>query len=202
MGTLMIVNGSPRAPKSNSKFYIQAFLSRWTGHCKLYSVTERRHRSCLEELEECTDLLLVFPLYTDALPSGLMEFLQAVLAAGRQAPLRVHMVVNCGFREPAQNQVAADMIRLFCKRGGFTFGSCLLMGCGEAFPSTPFRGIAERKLRRLATAVARGEQLCLTAAMPLTRGLFLRAANRYWRRRGEANGLTPEQMATPEIEPS
>ena len=202
MGRILILNGSPRAAKSNSKVYIQAFLTAWSGPYSLYSVTEGRHQAFLEELEGCTDLLLVFPLYTDGLPSGLMEFLQTVLAAGRQASLRVHMAVNCGFREPEQNDVAADMVRLFCRRGGFTFGACLLMGCGEAFPVTPFRGLAERKLRRLAVAVARGEPVRLTAAMPLTRRLFLRAANRYWRTRGAANGLTPEQMAVLEIEPS
>ena len=62
MGKLMIVNGSPRAPKSNSKQYIQAFLSAWSGAYEQYSVTQRQHAACLEQLKECSDLLLVFPV--------------------------------------------------------------------------------------------------------------------------------------------
>ena len=201
MGKLMIVNGSPRAPKSNSKQYIQAFLSAWSGEYEQYSVTQRQHAACLERLEGCSDLLLVFPLYTDGLPSGLMEFLKAMLEQPA-ARLTVHVVINCGFREPHQNDVAIDMIRLFCKRGGHRLGGVLRMGCGEAFPSTPFMGMARRKLRKLARSIQNGRPAQLSITMPLTRGMFLRAANRYWLSRGAQFGNSQAQMASMDIEGS
>lgn len=201
MGKLMIVNGSPRAPKSNSRLYIQAFLSGWTGDAEQYSTVERRHGACLDRLEQCSDLLLVFPLYTDGLPVCLMEFLQAALARTDLPSLRVHVAINCGFLEPSQNDVAVDMIRLFCKRGGHSFGACLRIGSGEGLPSTPFMGLARRKLKKLAAAVAAGRPAQLKVAMPLPKRTFLRAANRYWLERGKHFGLAQEQMASLEIEP-
>lgn len=200
MEKLMIINGSPRAPKSNSKLYIQAFLSGWSGAYDQYSLTERRQEDCLARLEACSDLLLVFPLYTDGLPSGLMAFLQAMLAQPLSHPLRVHVAINCGFLEPSQNDVAVDMIRLFCKRGGHSFGSCLRISCGEAFPTTPFMTIARRKLRKLAAAIAKGRPVQLTASMPLTKRMFLNAAQRYWLGRGWSFGVTGQEMSTLEIE--
>lgn len=200
MGKLMIVNGSPRAPKSNSKQYIQAFLSAWSGEYAQYSVLQRQHTTCLEQLKECSDLLLVFPLYTDGLPSGLMEFLKAALEHISATPLTVHVMINCGFREPHQNDVAVDMIRLFCKRGGYKLGGVLRMGCGEAFPTTPFMGMACRKIQKLARSIQKCRPAQLSITMPLTKGLFLRAANRYWLTRGTQFGNTQAQMATMEIE--
>lgn len=199
MGKLMIINGSPRAPKSNSKQYIQAFLSAWSGAYEQYSVLQRQHTACLEQLKECSDLLLVFPLYTDSLPSGLMEFLKAMLEQPT-APLTVHVIINCGFREPHQNDVAIDMIRLFCKRGGHNLGSVLRMGCGEAFPTTPFMGMARRKIQKLARSIQKGRSVQLSITMPLTKGLFLRAANRYWLSRGAQFGNSQTQMAAMDIE--
>ena len=199
MGKLMIINGSPRAPKSNSKQYIQAFLSAWSGAYEQYSVLQRQHTACLEQLKECSDLLLVFPLYTDGLPSGLMEFLKAMLEQPT-APLTVHVIINCGFREPHQNDVAIDMIRLFYKRGGHMLGSVLRMGCGEAFPTTPFMGMARRKIQKLARSIQKGRSVQLSITMPLTKGLFLRAANRYWLSRGAQFGNSQTQMAAMDIE--
>lgn len=200
MGKLMIVNGSPRAPKSNSKTYIQAFLSAWQGEWEQYQAVSRRPEACFRQLRECSDLLLAFPLYTDGLPSVLMEFLQAMLAQEEPFSLKVHVLINCGFQEPDQNDVAVDMIRLFCKRAGCTFGSCLRMSCGEAFPTTPLMALAKRKIRALAAAIARGTPRQLKVSMPLTRRMFLSAADRYWLKRGEANGLTRADMSVMEIE--
>ncbi|MCI7474780.1 MAG: hypothetical protein MSB10_14075 [Clostridiales bacterium] len=199
MGKLMIVNGSPRAPKSNSKLYIQAFLSAWSGEYEQYSVLQRQHTACLEQLKECSDLLLVFPLYTDGLPTGLMEFLKAMLEQ-HTAPLTVHVIINCGFREPHQNDVAVDMIRLFCKRGGHKMGGVLRMGCGEAFPNTPFMGMARRKVQKLARSIQKGRPAQLSITLPLTGGMFLRAANKYWLSRGAQFGNSQPQMATMEVE--
>ena len=200
MGKLMIVNGSPRAPKSNSKLYIQSFLSAWQGEAVQYQAVARRPEECFQQLTECSDLLLVFPLYTDGLPSVLMEFLQAMLARKDAFSLTVHVLINCGFQEPSQNDVAVDMIRLFCKRGGYTFGSCLRMRCGEAFPTTPLMALAKRKIRALAAAISRDTPRQLSVSMPLTRRMFLSAADRYWLKRGEANGLTRADMTVMQIE--
>ena len=125
MGRLMIVNGSPRAPRSNSKQYAQIFRKFFGGEVCEYEVTKRQHAQACAQAAGCTDMLLVFPLYADGLPVTLMHFLKQLAQQEFQAPPTVHMLINCGFLEPRQNDVACDMVRLFCAQHGFPFGSVL-----------------------------------------------------------------------------
>ena len=56
MAGLLILNGSPRAPRSNSK----------------------RCAALCEKMNEVSDVLLVFPLYADGLPVTLLDFLKTL----------------------------------------------------------------------------------------------------------------------------
>ena len=80
------------------------------------------------------------------------------------------------------------------------FGSVLKVASGEAILSTPFRFLVQRKVKRFARAVALGERLTLQVTMPLPKGVFLRASRSFWTQYGAKNGITPEQMASLEIE--
>ena len=57
MGKLLIVNGSPRAPRSNSRRYIEQFLPCWGETADQYTALRGGPLSP----EDCTDLLLAFP---------------------------------------------------------------------------------------------------------------------------------------------
>ena len=102
--------------------------------------------------------------------------------------------------EPEQNDTAVDILRLFCEQAGYPFGSVLKVASGEAILSTPFRFLVQRKVKRFARAVALGERLTLQVTMPLPKGVFLRASRSFWTQYGAKNGITPEQMASLEIE--
>ena len=62
--------------------------------------------------------------------------------------------------------------------------------------------MARRKLRKLARSIQKGRPAQLSITMPLTRGMFLRAANRYWLSRGAQFGNSQAQMASMDIEGS
>ena len=66
MGCILILNGSPRAPKSNSKRYAGLFMD----CCKAdyAEITKTNHRELCARTGEYTDLVLAFPLYADGLP--------------------------------------------------------------------------------------------------------------------------------------
>ena len=59
-----------------------------------------------------------------------------------------------------------------------------------------------RELRKLARSIQKGRPAQLSITMPLTRGMFLRAANRYWLSRGAQFGNAQAQMASMDIEGS
>lgn len=127
-----------------------------------------------------------------------MEFLEG---AGPEHRPRISVLINCGFLEPHQNDVAVDMVRLFCLENGYPFGACLKIGGGEAILGTPFAFLVRRSIRALARALAAGRSAELAVTMPLSPRSFVRASTRYWTQMGAANGCTPEQMASMDIEP-
>ena len=134
MGKLLIVNGSPRAPRSNSRRYIEQFLPCWGETADQYTALRGGPLSP----EDCTDLLLVFPLYADGIPAVLMRTLKELAVWRGTARPRIHVLVNCGFLEPEQTRPAVEMVRFFCKRYGFPWGMALQIGSGEAILNTPF----------------------------------------------------------------
>ena len=137
---LLIVNGSPRAPRSNSRRYAELFQARWKGEARYAALTAKNHAELAAAAADCTDLLLVFPLYADGLPAPLLRFLEFLEGAGPEHRPRISVLINCGFLEPHQNDVAVDMVRLFCLENGYPFGACLKIGGGEAPPSPSWSG--------------------------------------------------------------
>lgn len=206
MGKIMIVNGSPRAPRSNSKRYA-ALLKEALGpgmEYVEYNVTQMQHEKACRSLQEsgCGDLVFVFPLYVDSVPVTLLHFLNCL----EGFPLKenekpaVHVIVNCGFQEPGQNRPAVEILRLFCRENGYPFGCVLCIGSGEAILDTPFVFLIKRKLKKFAAALLAGKAVEMKTTMPLPKRAFIRASVSYWRRYGEKFGVSEEKMDTMEIE--
>ena len=147
------------------------------------------------------DAVLVFPLYADSLPVPLLRLFKELEACPPCRRPAVSVVVNCGFLEPFQNDIAVEMVRLFCRRNGYPFAAALEIASGEAILDTPFRFLAGRALRRLARAIRRGEHRVFRVTMPLPKRVFLRASTAYWTAYGRRFGVSPRQMASMEIEP-
>ena len=68
-------------------------------------------------------LVLVFPLYADSLPVPLLRLFKELEACPPCRRPAVSVVVNCGFLEPFQNDIAVEMVRLFCRRNGYPFAA-------------------------------------------------------------------------------
>lgn len=200
MGKVLILNGSPRAPRSNSKRYAELFAAACPLETRYAALIKENHGDLCRELEDVSHLLLVFPLYVDGLPVTLLRFLEVL----EQHPPRnkpvISVLINCGFLEPEQNDVAVDMVRLFARQNGYPFGSVLKIGGGEAILDTPFRGLARWKIGQLARAVAKDRRRVLRVTMPMPKGAFLKASSRYWEAYGARGGVTRAQMETLEIE--
>ena len=200
MGKVMVLNGSPRAPKSNSKKYSEIFMKYSRLQCDYFNITKSNHLKLIAEMENYSDVIIVFPLYADSLPVGLLNFLKNLennLPAQRPV---ISILINCGFLEYEQNSVAVSMIRYFCRRNNFPIGSTLMLGGGEAILGTPFRNIAVRAIKRLSESVNKGNYKDITATMPLPKWLFKMAARSYWINYGKRFGVSEKEMQRLEIE--
>ncbi|MFR4972952.1 MAG: hypothetical protein ACLUB2_05985 [Butyricicoccus pullicaecorum] len=200
MAGILILNGSPRAPRSNSKRYAALFMNRCKVQCEYQNITRTNHAALCEKMNEVSDVLLVFPLYADGLPVTLLDFLKTLETCPPERKPVISMLINCGFFEYHQNDIAVRMVELFCRQNGYRFGSVLKIASGEAILDTPFCGLVKRKLGQLAAAIVQGKARVLHVSMPLTRGMFVRASTRYWVSYGKKNGVSREQMAVMEIE--
>ena len=200
MGKVMILNGSPRATKSNSKKYSEIFMKYSRVQCDYFNITKSNHLKLIAEMENYSDVIIVFPLYADSLPVGLLNFLKNLennLPAQRPV---ISILINCGFLEYEQNSVAVSMIRYFCRRNNYPIGSALMLGSGEAILETPFRYIAVRAIKRLSESVNKGNYKDISATMPLPKWLFKMAARSYWISYGKKFGVSEKEMQRLEIE--
>ncbi|WP_455715519.1 hypothetical protein [Anaerosporobacter sp.] len=200
MGKVMIVNGSPRAVKSNSKGYADIFLKNCKLETEYFNITKTNHNELCAKMEEFSDVLFVFPLYVDGIPTTLLNFLKTLEVNTQKNKPVVSVLINCGFIEYNQNDVAIEMMKLFCKQNNFTFGSVLRIGSGEAILNTPFKILVTKKIKRLSSSIYKRKYESLQTTMLLSKKVFIKASTNYWINYGKKNGITKEQMETMEIE--
>lgn len=200
MEKVILINGSPRAPKSNSKRYAERFMRSSKLLTEYVNITKLNHQEVINKMEDVTQVIFVFPLYVDAIPSTLLAFLKSLENSKLSNKPIVSILINCGFIEYEQNNVAIDMIKFFCKQNGFEVGSILSIGGGEAILNTPFRFIAYRKIKLFANSICRRKYKKFTCTMPLTKKIYIKASTNYWVRYGQKFGVSKEEMEVMTIE--
>lgn len=200
MRRTMIINGSPRAPKSNSKKYSEIFMRYSQQPCDYFNISSSNHTELIPQMSNYTDILLVFPLYADSLPVGLLNFLKHLEENPPLHKPTISILINCGFLEYEQNYVAIRILKYFCRKNNYHVGSILMLGSGEAILDTPFRFIAKKAIKRLSESVYKQKYREIKATMPLNKWWFKMAANIYWTRYGKKFGVTKQEMQTLEIE--
>ena len=200
MGNIMIMNASPRAPKSNSKQYARIFSENCHMQTEYFNLTKTNHMELAHTMERFSDVLFVFPLYVVGIPVTLLNFLKALENSPPQHKPVVSVLINCGFLEPEQNSIAVKMIQLYCRNYGYPIGSVLKIGGGEAILTTPFRFLVKGKIKKLARSITSANYRELRVTMPLPKSIFIKAASTYWENYGKRNGITKEDMKTMQIE--
>ncbi len=200
MGNVLIINGSPRAVKSNSKQYAQLLVGYLSQPSKTMAITHRNHQKICDEMQECDDVVFVFPLYADSIPATLLQFLKYYEKYETKHTPRVHVIVNCGFIESMQNNVCLEMMKIFCQKNKLPIGSTLSIGSGEAILGTPFKVFVKLALYRFARALMKQRPKQYAVSMPLTKKIFIRASTNYWIKYGKQYGVSKAEMETMLIE--
>ncbi len=200
MGKIMMINASPRAPKSNSKQYARIFSENSRLPTEYFELTKTNHAELARKMEGFSDVLLIFPLYADGIPATLLNFLKSLEENSPRHKPAISVLINCGFMEPEQNNVAIQMIQLYCRKFGYPNGSILKVGSGEAILTTPFRFLVKGKIKKLAAAISTAKHRELQTTMPIPKKVFIRASSTYWENYGKRNGITRKDMQTMQIE--
>ena len=200
MEGIMIINGSPRAPRSNSKQYAELFMKACPCKTAYFNLTKTNHLELCQKIKNYSDLLFVFPLYADGIPATMLSFLTTLEKDTLQHKPTVSVLINCGFIEPEQNDVAIKMIQFFCNQNQFPFGSVLKIGSGEAILSTPFVVLIRSKIKKFIASIRFKKYCILNVTMPITKKMFIKASTTYWINYGKRNDITEKQMSSMKIE--
>lgn len=203
---VVLLCGSPRAKKSNSAYLLEQLSHRMGGSLRVETrqaaATASGVNERTAELVAASDALVVaLPLYADAIPSALYEVLDQIRARVLEtgSTPTVYLIVNSGFYEARQNELAIEMLWNWCDACGMRRGRALAAGAGEmshAAPmgTGPLKNLG-RALDELARAIERresGETMFVEPNFP--RMLYRMAGHRSWNAQAKKNGLKPRDL--------
>lgn len=208
---ILLVNGSPRRGKANSRIVIDSLRKR-LGDSHEYRTAETAATGAAAPDDlEVDFIVLAFPLYIDSLHSRLLSWLisyENLLARERAsggAPRRIGLiaVANCGFHEGAQNKTALDIVANFCARSGIEWRGGLGIGTGEMlgemkgapddmFIKRPVSRALDAMAARVGSGPAPKENLYASHAFPWV--AFKAMGHMGWRRQAKANGVGRRAM--------
>ena len=134
---ISIINGSPKAIKSNSEIlgnYLSSLLKE-NKIKKYYSISFRLNDENKNEIYNSDVLIFLFPLYVDGIPSNLLKlFVEFEKEKVVNPATRVYCIVNNGFYEGKQNRLAILQMKNWCEKVKANWGQGIGVGAGELLP--------------------------------------------------------------------
>lgn len=115
---LIIYNGSPRNKKSNSKILIDKFLHGFNkaGNNSsevLFLANNKTKKKALETFTEAKYILIIFPLYTDAMPGLVKEFFEQIYFQLPKHHKKIGFIVQSGFPEAKHSIYVEKYLKKF-----------------------------------------------------------------------------------------
>ena len=149
---ISVINGSPKAIKSNSEIlgnYLSSLLKE-NEIKKYYSISFRLNDENKNEIYNSDVLIFLFPLYVDGIPSNLLKLLvefekKKVIKYGT----KIYCIVNNGFYEGKQNQLAILQIKNWCEKVKARWGQGIGVGAGELLPHLKKYPLGQGPLKNL-----------------------------------------------------
>ena len=212
------INGSPKAADSTSGLLAEQ-LAKLLGT----NIKEVRARDLARLADPAPELgmllagdvlLVVFPMYVDALPAPLLRSLTLIeQAAAERAEQgwslpQVYTIVNCGFYEAGQTRLALQIVEHFALRSGLQWGYGLGVGGGgmllsqsKSFGKGPTAKVYAA-LREMAEAMLSGssgsQNQFVSPSFP--RALYQISGNLEWNLAARRNGVSKLLQAQPHLQ--
>ena len=149
---ISIINGSPKAIKSNSEIlgnYLSS-LFKENEIKKYYSISFRLNDENKNEIYNSDVLIFLFPLYVDGIPSNLLKLLvefekEKVIKSGT----KIYCIANNGFYEGKQNRLAILQMKNWCEKVKADWGQGIGAGAGELLPYLKKSPLGQGPLKNL-----------------------------------------------------
>lgn len=149
---ISIINGSPKAIKSNSEIlgnYLSSLLKE-NEIKKYYSIYFKLNDENKNEIYNSDVLIFLFPLHVDGIPSNLLKLLvkfeeEKVI----KSETKIYCIVNNGFYESKQNRLAILQIKNWCEKVNAKWGQGIGVGAGELLPHLKKYPLGQGPLKNL-----------------------------------------------------
>ena len=222
MPSLLLLDGSPRGPRSNTMKMLARVAEGWErgggAPPRVLHLARPGFDGAVAAFGEAGAVLLGMPLYTDAMPGLVMAYLEALaprvaLAQAGGANPSLGFLVQSGFPEALHSRPLERYLEKLARRLRSPYAGTIVRGGGEALQARPDwtnRKLWER-LRVLGGQFARdgrfgAEELRAIAGperfSPVTAALLglafrLPLAQFYWNRQLKRNGAWDRRYAAP-----
>lgn len=158
---LSVFNGSPRGKESNSRVILK-WISEGMGRKTdpRYLRKTKEHEAFAEELATRDGLVLVFPLYADAMPGVVMAFFETLYARRKQLTGKAYLfVVHSGFPEGCQSLPVKRYLENFVRKMDGRLLGVVIQGGSEGTRLQPeaFQKKNRKAYRSIGKALASGE---------------------------------------------
>jgi multimeric flavodoxin WrbA len=210
MKKALLLIGSPKSSGGTSKILAEYLSSRLDD---IHVDVEIRHvhqaidggkeYELFEAIDRSEVVILLFPLYIDSLPSGVVRFFELFQErrghnGGKGKPF--YAIVNSGSPESVQSTVALEICVLFARETGFVWNGGGAVGGGSVLEGRTLEesGRKAKNLRAglalLAVSMSMGGGLSKQArdliGRPLApKFLYVYLGNKMWRKTAEVNGV-------------
>lgn len=134
---LTIFNGSPRGRGSNTSVFLEQFLSGFearagNSHELFYLNRPRDMERFVQAFADTEHVLLAFPLYADAMPGLVKEFIEALEPfCGREGNPDIGFLVQSGFPEAFRMRPVERHLQKLAARLGCRYVGTIVKGGGE-----------------------------------------------------------------------
>ncbi|MCI0513756.1 NAD(P)H-dependent oxidoreductase [candidate division KSB1 bacterium] len=216
---LTLFNGSPRGKASNSKILLEQFLKGFQENPEnRYEIAYLNHTGdqakFVELFRQAEMVLLIFPLYTDAMPGIVKLFIESLAPlVGRAENPPIGFIIHSGFPEAIHCRALERYLEKLARRLGCPYLGTVIKGGTEGIQIQP-----PRMTRKLFTAFQQlgryfaqnrqfdpqiMQQFTKRERFPLiVRGIFTVLAwtgltNMYWNMQLKKNGAYPSRFDRP-----
>ena len=154
---VILINGSQKVGKSNSGIILDRVnnLIKEKHEVEIYnSGTSNFSKEIFQKIISGDVIILAFPLFAYSIPSHTLKMLvelENIIKRKQINNLILYTIINCGFYEGKQNNVAFDIIKNWCDHSCVKFGGGIGQGGGEALggmkdiilEKSPFRNLEQ-----------------------------------------------------------
>jgi len=222
MGSLLLLNGSPRGPRSNSMKMLARVAEGWerSGGAAprvLHLARREDFLQALADFPQAGTVLLGMPLYTDAMPALVLAWVEALAQRLAQLPDPAlptwAFLVQSGFPEALHSRPLERYLEKLARRLGAAYAGTIVRGGGESLQARPEHTLGRlwAQLQLLGGQLARDGRFGAEALRdvagterfrPATAALVALACRLplfqfYWNRQLKRNGAWERRFAAP-----